>query len=45
VIKGMVREPLGTHDCIAISQADYDSTVALVERLRVRWSVVRPRPV
>jgi len=45
VIKAVVREPLGTHYCIAISQADYDGTVALAERLRARWSVVRPRPV
>lgn len=45
VIKAVVREPLGIHDCIAISQADYDGTVALAERLRARWSVVRPRPV
>lgn len=45
VIKPVVREPLGIHDCIAISQFDYDDAVALAERLRARWSDVQPRPV
>ena len=45
VIRPVVREPLGIHDSIAISQTDYDDAVALAERLRARWSDVRPRPV
>jgi hypothetical protein len=41
----IVRQPLGIHQSIAISELYYEDAVALAERLRARWSVTRPKLV
>jgi hypothetical protein len=40
-----VREPLGIHESISISQQDYEDAIALADRLRARWSEIEPRLV
>jgi hypothetical protein len=45
IAKAIVREPLGIHESISISQTDYEDAVALAYRLRARWSEVEPKLV
>ena len=45
VVRQAVREPLGIHESISISQQDYEDAIALADRLRARWSEIEPRLV
>ena len=45
VVRPAVREPLGIHESISISQQDYEDAIALADRLRARWSEIEPRLV
>lgn len=45
IIKPVVREPLGIHQSLAISETYYDDAVALADRLRARWSKTGPKLV
>jgi hypothetical protein len=45
ITKPIIREPLGIHHSLAISETYYDDAVALANRLRARWSEIRPKLV
>jgi hypothetical protein len=45
VVRPVVREPLGIHGSISISQQDYEDAIALADRLRARWSESEPKLV
>lgn len=45
IIRPILREPLGIHESISISQSDYQDAVALSDRLRARCSEIGPKLV
>jgi hypothetical protein len=45
IIKPVIREPLGVHQSLSISEIYYEDAVALADRLRARWSETGPKLV